>query len=164
MNPGLGIPFPVLLSLLAALALTIVPLPDPIAPLRPDWVLLVLVYWGMAFPRRVGILVAFVAGLFLDVLQQHLLGQNALTLAVAMFIVLQIYPRMRVFPVWQQAMVIAFLVALTRLVQIWIQGAIGLPPGSVWYWSPVVTSALLWPVVYHILRETRRRWLLHLTA
>jgi len=164
MNPGLAVPLPVLVSLLAAMALSIVPLPDAISPLRPDWVLLVLIYWGMAFPRRVGILVAFVAGLVLDVLHQHLLGQNALMLAVAMFIVLQIYPRMRVFPIWQQAVVVAFLVALTRLMQIWIQGAIGLPPGSIWYWSPIVTSALLWPVVYHILRDARRRWLLHLTA
>ncbi|TVP90120.1 MAG: rod shape-determining protein MreD [Thioalkalivibrio sp.] len=163
MNPVLAVPLPVLLSLLAALALAIVPLPDAIAPLRPDWVLLVLVYWGMAFPRRVGILVAFVTGLFLDVLHQHLLGQNALMLALAMFVVLQIYPRMRVFPVWQQAVVVASLVAITRLLQIWIQGAIGLPPGSIWYWSPVITSALLWPVVYHILRDARRRWLLHLT-
>ena len=163
MNPRLSVPLPVLLSLLAAMALTIVPLPEAIAPLRPEWVLLVLVYWGMAFPRRVGILVAFITGLFLDVLHQHLLGQNALTLALAMFVVLQIYPRMRVFPVWQQAVVVAFLVAFTRLLHIWIQGAIGLPPGSIWYWSPVITSALLWPVVYHILRDARRRWLLHLT-
>lgn len=164
MNPAMGVPFPVLLSLLVALALTIVPLPDAIAPLRPDWVLLVLVYWGMALPRRVGILVAFTAGLFLDVLHQHLLGQNALTLAVAMFVVLQIYPRMRVFPIWQQAMVVAFLVALSRTLQLWIQGAIGLPPGSLWFWSPIVTSALLWPAVFHILRDARRRWLLHLTG
>ncbi len=163
MNPGFAVPLPVLLSLLVALALSIVPLPEAIAPLRPEWVLLVLVYWGMAFPRRVGILVAFVTGLFLDVLHHHLLGQNALTLSLAMFVVLQIYPRMRVFPVWQQAVAVASLVAFTRLLQIWIQGATGLPPDSIWYWSPVITSALLWPVVYHILRDARRRWLLHLT-
>ena len=163
MNPGIALPVPVLLSLLAAFALTIVPLPGAIAPARPEWVLLVLVYWGMAFPRRVGILVAFLAGLFLDVLQHQLLGQNALALAAAMFIVLQIYPRLRVYPLWQQAVVVAFLVGLTRFLNIWIQGAIGFPPGSSLYWLPILTSALLWPVVYHILRDARRRWLLHLT-
>ena len=163
MNPAMPVPLPVLLSLLAAFALTIVPLPDIIAPARPEWVLLVLIYWGMAFPRRVGILVGFLAGLFLDVLQHQLLGQNALTMATVMFIVLQIYPRMRVFPVWQQAVVVAFLVALTQLLHIWVQGAIGFPPGSSLYWSPILTSALLWPMVYHVLRDTRRRWLLHLT-
>nr|WP_296748093.1 rod shape-determining protein MreD [Thioalkalivibrio sp.] len=163
MNPGMVIPVPVLLSLLAAFALTIVPLPGAIATARPEWVLLVLVYWGMAFPRRVGILVAFLAGLFLDVLQHQLLGQNALALAAAMFIVLQIYPRMRVYPLWQQAVVVAFLVGLTRFLNIWIQGATGFPPGNNLYWLPVLTSALLWPVVYHILRDARRRWLLHLT-
>jgi rod shape-determining protein MreD len=163
MTGGAGMPIPVALSLLVAFALTIVPLPDAVAPARPEWILLVLVYWGMAFPRRVGILVAFLAGLFLDVLQHQLLGQNALALAAAMFIVLQIYPRMRVYPLWQQAVVVAFLVGLTRFLNIWIQGAIGFPPGNSLYWLPIVTSALLWPVVYHILRDARRRWLLHLT-
>ena len=162
MTGGIGMPIPVTLSLLIAFALTIVPLPDAVAPARPEWVLLVLVYWGMAFPRHVGIFSAFLAGLFLDVLQHQLLGQTALSLAVAMFIVLQIYPRLRVFPIWQQAVVVAFLVALARLLGLWIRGATGFPPGSDLYWSPILTSALVWPFVYHILRDVRRRWLLHL--
>ncbi|AHE97324.1 rod shape-determining protein MreD [Thioalkalivibrio paradoxus] len=163
MTPALGIPVPVAISLLVALALTIVPLPDAIATTRPEWVLLVLIYWGMAFPRRVGIVTAFVAGLFLDVLQNQLLGQNALSLAVAMFIVLQIYPRMRVFPVWQQSVAVAFLVTLVSLLNLWVRGATGLPPDSMMYWAPVLSSALVWPLVYRVLRDARRRWLLHLT-
>ncbi|AGA34330.1 Rod shape-determining protein MreD [Thioalkalivibrio nitratireducens DSM 14787] len=163
MTTALGMPAPVAVSLLVALALTIVPLPDAIAATRPEWVLLVLIYWGMAFPRRVGIVTAFIAGLFLDVLQNQLLGQNALSLAVAMFIVLQIYPRMRVFPVWQQSVAVAFLVTLVSVLNLWVRGATGLPPGSMMYWAPVLSSALVWPLLYHVLREARRRWLLHLT-
>jgi rod shape-determining protein MreD len=156
-------PIPIAISLLMALALTIAPVPDLMAPTRPEWVLLVLIYWGMAFPRRVGILSAFVAGLLLDVLQHQLLGQNALSLAVAMYLVLQVYPRLRVFPVWQQAVAVALLVALVKLLNLWIRGATGFPPGSALYWSPVLTSALVWPLIYHLLRDARRRWLLHLT-
>ncbi len=163
MNPAVGMPVPVAISLLMAYGLTITPLPELVAPARPEWVLLVLIYWSMAFPRRVGILTAFVAGLFLDILQQQVLGQNALTLAVALFIVLQIYPRLRVFPVWQQAVAIALLVALVRFLQLWIQGATGFPPDNLLYWSPILTSALVWPLIYHLLRDARRRWLLHLT-
>lgn len=163
MSSRVALPIPVLLSLLAALALTIVPLPDMLAYARPEWVLMVLVYWGMAFPRRIGIVAAFVSGLFLDVLQSHLLGQNALALAAAMFIVLQIHPRMRVYPVWQQSVVVAFLAALVLTLNLWILGMIGLPPENALYWLPVITSAIFWPLVYHLLRDTRRRWLLHLT-
>lgn len=163
MNPAVGMPVPVAISLLLAYGLTIAPLPELVAPARPEWVLLVLIYWSMAFPRRVGILTAFVAGLFLDILQHQVLGQNALTLAVALFIVLQIYPRLRVYPVWQQAVAIALLVALVRFLHMWIQGATGFPPDSLLYWSPILTSALVWPLIYHLLRDARRRWLLHLT-
>jgi rod shape-determining protein MreD len=157
------IPLPILLSLVLAMALSIVPLPAFAEPLRPDWVLLVLVYWSMAFPRLVGIFTAAGVGLFMDILHQQLLGQHSLVLALILFIVLQIYPLLRVFPVWQQAIVIAVLVLVARLLHIWILGASGILPGSSLYWSPVLTSALLWPLVYHLLRDTRRRWLLHLT-
>lgn len=163
MSPGTALAVPVLLSLLAALALTIVPLPGALAYARPEWVLMILVYWGMAFPRRIGITSAFVSGLFLDVLQNQLLGQNALALAAAMFIVLQIHARMRVYPVWQQSIVVAFLVALSLILNLWILGMIGFPPESTFYWLPIITSAAFWPLIYHLLRDTRRRWLLHLT-
>jgi len=163
MTAPADMPIPITISLLIALALTIAPVPDLMAPARPEWVLLVLIYWGMAFPRRVGILAASLAGLLLDVLQHQLLGQNALSLAVAMYLVLQIYPRLRVFPVWQQAVAVALLVALVKLLNLWIRGATGFPPGSALYWSPVLTSALVWPLIYHLLRDARRRWLLHLT-
>ena len=157
------LPWPILISLLLAFALTIIPLPSPLAPMRPDWVLLVLVYWSMAFPRRVGVLTAALAGLFLDVLHHQLLGQNALGLALVIYLVLQIYPRLRVYPVWQQAFVVAFLVGLYRVLQVWIYGATGFPPDTALYWSPILSSSLLWPLVYHVLRDARRRWLLHLT-
>ncbi len=163
MSSRTALPVPVLLSLLTALSLTIVPLPGSLAYARPEWVLMVLVYWGMAFPRRIGIATAFLSGLFLDVLQNHVLGQNALTLAAAMFIVLQIHPRMRVYPVWQQSVVVAFLVAFVLVLNIWILGTTGYPPESALYWLPILTSAVFWPPIYHLLRDTRRRWLLHLT-
>lgn len=164
MSPTPGVtPLPAFLSLLLALALSIVPLPTVLAIAKPAWPLLVLIYWSMAFPGRVGILTAFVVGLLLDVLHQQLLGQHALGYALAIFIVLQIYPQLRVFPVWQQAVFVAFLVTLVQLIRLWVLGATGFPPGSWWFWSPVLTSALLWPLVYHLLRDLRRRWLLHLT-
>ena len=163
MKAHIGIPLPVTLSLLVALALAIAPVPDPLAPARPEWLALALIYWIMAFPRHVGILTAFTGGLLLDTLQGHLLGQNALALGVIAWIVLQIHPRLRVYPVWQQMIVVALLVALFKLLALWPQGAVGLPPGTAWYWAPVATSALVWPLIYLLLRDARRRWLLHLT-
>lgn len=156
-------PIPIAVSLLVALLLAIMPLPLALSVVRPEWVLLVLVYWGTAFPRRVGVFLAATMGLFLDILGQQLLGQNAVTLALVAFVVSQIYPQLRVFPVWQQAMVVGFLVLLSRSIDLWIRGASGFPPETPLFWLPVLSSALLWPGVYFILRATRRRWLIHLT-
>jgi rod shape-determining protein MreD len=163
LNLPLKMPLPIAISLLLGLVLAILPLPQALSPLRPEWVLLILVYWGTAFPRRVGILTAAGMGLCLDILGQQLLGQNAVTLAIVAFIVSQIYPRLRVFPIWQQSMVVGFLVLLTRSIDLWIRGASGFPPETLVFWLPILSSALLWPLVYHVLRATRRRWLLHLT-
>ncbi|MGM0554625.1 MAG: rod shape-determining protein MreD [Pseudomonadota bacterium] len=162
MTPTIGIPIPVLLTLLLALALAIVPIPDAVAPGRPEWLALSLIYWTMAFPQRIGVFTAFAAGLLLDTLQGQLLGQNALALAVVAYLTLQIHPRLRVFPVWQQMLVVALLIGLFKMLALWPQGATGLPPGSAWYWAPVATSALVWPLIFWLLRDVRRRWLLHL--
>lgn len=163
MSHAVGTPWPVALTLVAALALTIVPIPDALQPARPEWVALTLLYWIMAFPSRVGILTAFVTGLLLDTLLGQLLGQNALALAVVAYIVLQVHPRLRVYPIWQQMIVVALLIGVFKLLALWPQGIIGLPPGTLAYWLPVITSALLWPLVFTLLRDMRRRWLLHLT-
>ncbi|WP_018871878.1 rod shape-determining protein MreD [Thioalkalivibrio sp. ALJ16] len=163
MTRSIGIPWPVLATLLVALALAIIPIPETLRPARPEWLALVMIYWAMAFPSRIGILTAFASGLLLDTLLGQLLGQNAIALAVMTYIVLQIHPRLRVYPVWQQMLVVAILIALYKLLALWPQGITGFPPGSILYWSPILTSALVWPLIFLLLRDLRRRWLLHLT-
>ena len=44
-------------TFLVALLLTVVPLPDWLRPARPDWVGLVLIYWCLALPERVGVII-----------------------------------------------------------------------------------------------------------
>lgn len=163
MSGGTGIPWTIPLSLLAALTLAIVPLPGGLPPVRPEWPALVLIYWAMAFPQRVGVLTAFATGLLLDVLLGQLLGQNAVAMALVAYLSIQLHSRLRVYPVWQQMIVVLVLIALYKLVALWPQGLTGLPPGSAWYWAPVLTSALVWPLVFVLLRGVRKRWLLHLT-
>ncbi|WP_019569544.1 MULTISPECIES: rod shape-determining protein MreD [unclassified Thioalkalivibrio] len=163
MSGGAGVPWPIPLSLLAALALAIVPLPAGLALLRPEWVALVLIYWAMAFPQRVGVFTAFGAGLLLDVLQGQLLGQNAVAMALVAYLTIQLHSRLRVYPLWQQMIVVTGLIALYKLTALWPQGLAGLPPGTPWYWAPVLSSALIWPLIFVLLRDVRKRWLLHLT-
>jgi rod shape-determining protein MreD len=66
-----------LISLIFSLALAIVPLPGPVAAYRPDWVPIVLIFWALMAPERVGLITALAMGLALDTLSGALLGQHA---------------------------------------------------------------------------------------
>lgn len=145
-------------SFLLAYVLTIMPLPSWMAPARPEWVALVLIYWCMALPQRVGVGIAWIAGLFLDVIRGGLLGQQALSLCLIAYITLKLYQRIRVAPPWQQAFSILVMIILHMLVVLWIKGIIGQPPQSWTYWLPTLSSMLLWPVIFSGLRELRRHY------
>lgn len=144
-------------TLVLALMLTIVPLPAWAMPLRPEWAAIVLIYWVMALPHRVGVGVGWVYGLLLDVLKGALLGQHALGLALVAYLVQHLHQRVRVFPLWQQAISIGLILFPYLLIGLWIRGIIGRPPGTWWYWAPLFTSILVWPLAFVFLRHLRRR-------
>lgn len=145
------------LTFLVALMLTMVPAPSWAESLRPHWMLMVLVYWSMAVPGRIGVVVAWIMGLFLDVSFNALLGQHALALAVVIFLTLNVHQRLRVFPVWQQSIVLFVFCIIYNVINLWIKGISGIAP-SVWSYVliPSLTTALIWPLVFLLLRYTRR--------
>ena len=150
---GMGV---VALSFLAALMLMIVPLPEWARQLRPEWVSLVLIYWVLALPHRIGLGVAWTLGLLLDVMRDTLLGQHALALVIIAYIVIQIHQRLRLFPLWQQSMVVFLLLLIQTIVIFWIKGVIGEAP-SFWYTLlPALMSAIFWSAVFVLLRHVRR--------
>lgn len=144
-------------SFVVAIMLTLVPLPDWAAYLRPEWVSLVVIYWCMALPERVGVGIAWVAGLFLDVIHGAVMGQYAMALALVAYFTLNLHQRLRVFPLMQQMFMVLLLVLFQQLVVIWIKGFIGESPDSLRYWLPSLTSMLLWPWLFVILRDLRRK-------
>ncbi|MBI5463314.1 MAG: rod shape-determining protein MreD [Gammaproteobacteria bacterium] len=144
------------ITLLLALLLVNLPLPEGLRALRPDWVLMVLIYWAMALPHRVGVGIAWLLGLFTDVLTGMLLGQHALAYSVVIFLTLKLHQRLRLHPLWQQSLSILTLLALSQLLLLWINGMIGRPVHSWLYWLPSLLGALLWPLVFLLLRGVRR--------
>ena len=101
-------------SFLVALMLTALPLPHWAEPWRPAWVTLVLAYWVLALPHRVGVGVGWGLGLLLDVLTGALLGQHALSLSLVAFLALRLHQRLRVLSPWEQGVSIFLLVVLDR--------------------------------------------------
>ena len=68
----------IVVTVLGALAANLVPLPPRALQMRPDFCALVLVYWGIHQPRRVGFIAAFLLGLTIDLADASLFGQHAL--------------------------------------------------------------------------------------
>jgi rod shape-determining protein MreD len=146
------------LSLLLGFILTIMPLPEWAQTFRPLWVVLILIYWCLALPERVGVGVGWIAGLLLDVLTGSLLGQHALGLAVVAFLTLKLYRRVRVLPLPQQMFTVFVLLLVERLLTLWSAAVAGYATPSLWYWLTPMIGTLLWPWVYVILRDIRRRF------
>jgi rod shape-determining protein MreD len=144
-------PLPIIASIIVALMLTIAPLPDWLNHYRPDWVTLTLIYWSMHLPRSYGIGVAWLVGLVVDVAQGTLLAQHALAMSLVIYMTAKFHLQLRVFPVSQMAATVLALLSLYRFVLFWINGVAGISAPAVAYWGPIVTGALIWPLVALIL-------------
>ncbi len=145
----------IILSFFMALTVAIVPLPDWAVNLRPEAVTMMLIYWCLALPERVGVGIGWLVGLFMDVAKGALLGQYALSLTIVAWLTLKLHQRIRVFPPWQQALSVLILVGLGQIVILWVKGIIGQSPQSWTYWLPAVTSSILWPWFFPLMRRVR---------
>ena len=146
----------IVLSILIALILALLPMPDWTIWLRPAWVLMVLIYWVINVPYRVGIGAAWAMGLLLDLLTGTLLGEHALAFTIVAYFVIRIHMRLRMYHILQQGLSILFFVFLYQFILYCVQGFIGELPRSHLYWLSSVTSMLLWPWLSILLRDYRR--------
>lgn len=144
--------FIVSITLVIAFILTLLPMPGWVVWLRPAWVLMTLTYWAMIMPDRVNVGTAWVMGIFLDVLEGSLLGEHAFALTIVIYFVVRMSSQLRMFPLIQQGLSIFILVLFYQFILFCIQGFLGALPNSWLYWSSSLTSMLLWPWVYSMLR------------
>jgi len=158
-NHAAGTPV-ILITLLVAAWLEVLPLAQAIDFLRPQWMVLAMIYWAIALPHRIGVVWGAAVGLSQDVLLGTVLGQHALAMTLAVYIAQSTYKRLRVFPPIQQSAVVFLLVGVAVIASYLVQDFSGralLPPMTMLL--SAVTSALLWRPVFSSLRWTRRRFL-----
>ncbi|WDD98175.1 MULTISPECIES: rod shape-determining protein MreD [Thalassomonas] len=148
----------ILFSLLIALMATIMPMPLSLDAFRPDWVLVVLLYWCLALPNRVNVITAWVMGFLMDVLLGSVLGVHAAAMALSVYIIAVNFQKIRNFSVWQQALIVGVSAALYHLLVFWLQrfltDIVFLPS----YLYPVFTTIVLWPWAFLLLRKVRRHF------
>lgn len=153
-NNGLIIMF----TLLLALIVSIIPMPLSIDAFRPDWVLVVVVYWSIALPRRINVITAAVMGLLLDVLLGATLGIHSAAMAICVYIAVVNYQKIRNFSYLQQALIIGVLSALYHLLVFWVQRLLNDIAFLPSYLYPVITTMIVWPWAFLLLRKIRRRF------
>lgn len=143
-------------SVVLALVLSIVPLPDALVAFRPDWVAVVLLYWSLIEPRRYGLMSAFWLGLVLDTLSGSYLGQHSLALLIIVYLSQRLYLRIRAYPASQVATIVIALLALYEFVLFLIDGFAGFQVPLVERWGPVVTGGMLWLLVLVVVERSRQ--------
>lgn len=146
-------------SLLLALVLGLLPLPDLLQPFRPYWLGLVLAYWVIEAPERAGLGLAFICGVAADLVFGGVLGEQSLRLVVMAFILQRFRAQLRFFPLSQQALAVGGLLLNDRVIAAGVHLVARQPqlPASYW-WAPLI-GMLLWAPLFLLLdglREGRK--------
>lgn len=144
------------LLLALALMLAVYPLPLEWRWWRPEFVLLVMIYWVFVLPDNTSLTLVWCLGLIQDLVEGTPLGQHALGLVIVAYIGIQSYRRVRNYALWQQACWVFVLVGISQLTGNWVYSMAGGSVSGFYFLYPAVSSALLWPF-FHVGCE----WLRH---
>jgi rod shape-determining protein MreD len=148
-------------SVVLCFLLQLMPLPQALLPFKPYWLALILVYWALETPERVGLGLAFIVGLIGDALTGELLGEQALRLCILCFIILRFRSRLRFFPMWQQSLALFVLLLNDRVVLLMIRACAGEPSPPAAFWLAPVAGMLAWPWLFLLFDDLRARLRVH---
>jgi rod shape-determining protein MreD len=141
----------VLVTALLGLVLTVAPLPNYLAVVRPAFLVLVVLYWSTMVPRAGGVALGFFTGLILDVFQGSLLGEHALALAFVTYLAIRVHLLMRAKPLFEQSLFVLAALMIYEFLLWVIDGWSGHPLTAVARWVHPLTGALIWPLIAGVL-------------
>ena len=139
-----------------ALMLGILPLPQWLSILWPHFLVLVVLYWSTMTPRAGGILLAFLAGICLDVFNGSQLGQHALALSLLAYLAIRLHLLTRAKPIFEQSLLVLLALFVYEGVLWAVDGWSGQRINTWTRWVAVVTSAMCWPLIVGLLGRLHR--------
>ena len=144
-------------TVLLALILQALPLPTWLEAVRPSFLGLVVIYWGIYAPHAGGIFAPWLGGLALDVFKGDVLGQNALAIALVAYIAMSLHQRLRNQTLVQQSLFVFAVLTLNEFVVWGIEGWTSHSVSSAWRWIQPMIGAMLWPFVALLVGRTHVR-------
>ena len=147
--------FAIIISVIMASALMVYPLSYELSGWRPLFMLMITLFWVLCQPTWCGVWFAFGTGLFVDLLVDAPLGMNALSFVLIAFIA-RFLTRERRILTFSNLWVISEIAILAHLFFIWIaQVMSGVHFSFARHWQPLLSSVLVWPVIYYLLKKWR---------
>ncbi len=158
MNPTKG-GWLILLTLLIGMLLMVVHFPETwpnwLGWLRPNWLLLILFFWVIELPHRIGLIAIWLLGFLVDGLLAAPLGTNGIILAGVTYVAWRFFERLRMYSVLQQCGVIFLLVAAAEAIRVFVIGISSARQWGITLFTVPLMSMLMWPFVYLILIRLR---------
>jgi rod shape-determining protein MreD len=135
------------LTLITALMLNLLPWSGAALWIRPDFVALVVLYWCIEQPRKIGFVAAWLLGLFMDVADGTLFGQHALAYSLLAYAGIVLNRRVRMFAGTAQILHVVPLLLMNDLIVLLIRTAGGAEyPGFQYFIGSFVGGALWLPL------------------
>ncbi|MGH1487447.1 MAG: rod shape-determining protein MreD [Cellvibrionaceae bacterium] len=149
-------------TLVIAAILMVIPISFQWRWCRPEFLVLLVIYWSMFTPQHFGLVGAWFVGLFQDLLELTPLGFNALGMLLISYIAYLVYQRIRNYVLWHQAAWVFVLVGVFQLFSNWLGGFFGKTVDSPIFLIAAVLSACIWPFLVILMgRLTIRLRLVH---
>lgn len=138
--------------------LMVIPINFESRGLRPEFIVLLVIYWSMVTPQHFGLLSAWFVGLLSDLLEFSPLGVNAIGMMIMAYLAHMFYPRIRHYVFWHQSLWVFMFVTVFSIYSNWISGLVSGRENSFSFLLTALTSALLWPMLVLMLKAVQMRF------
>lgn len=146
----------ILLTLLVALVFQLYPWSDTGVIVRPDFLLVVAIYWLLSNPNQCNIGLVWFAGIMVDLSTGSLLGQHGLSFALTAFLGLTYQRRLVLFNRWQMVLYVLVLFSVQRLLILLLKLFADSEAPDLAYMLPILSDLILWQVLTAAFGELTR--------
>ena len=151
--------FIVTLFLILGVILNLLPMPAILHSCKPPILLLILIYWSLAFPNHINLSYAFLLGIIMDILLIMPLGYNALCYTVTIYLILLYYPQIRLQSNWNKMLSLLIILIPYFFMSTIVNGMLKIEYNIINVIISIIISVLIWPGLFNVLRFIRQKYI-----